>query len=146
MRPAGINIDFGPQQTLNTSNRWLNLMRQKDADRVANSLDPDQTALSRLSDLGLHIFPRPVWSFQYILTRPKMQFAKKNWKKVKIKMYYTVKTVNIETSKNFAVMNLKFYHTGQVMQKCVLCHMRTTKVQISLRIHAVWSAPLLFAA
>ena len=25
------------------------------------------------------------------------------------------------------------------------CHMRTTKVQISLRIHAVWSAPLLFA-
>ena len=34
---------------------------------------------------------------------------------------------------------------GQVMRKCVLCHMRTTKVQISLRIRAVWSAPLLFA-
>ena len=31
-------------------------------------------------------------------------------------------------------------------QKTCLCHMRTTKVQISLRIHAVWSAPLLFAA
>ena len=28
----------------------------------------------------------------------------------------------------------------------VLCHMRTTKAQISLRIRAVWSAPLLFAA
>ena len=28
----------------------------------------------------------------------------------------------------------------------VSCHMRTTKVQISLRIRAVWSAPLLFAA
>ena len=27
-----------------------------------------------------------------------------------------------------------------------LCHMRTTKAQISLRICAVWSAPLLFAA
>ena len=26
---------------------------------------------------------------------------------------------------------------GQVMQKCVLWHMRTTKVQISLRIRAV---------
>ena len=26
------------------------------------------------------------------------------------------------------------------------CHMRITKVQISLRIRAVWSAPLLFAA
>ena len=34
----------------------------------------------------------------------------------------------------------------QVMRKCVLCHMRTTKVQISLRIRAVWSAPLLFTA
>ena len=32
------------------------------------------------------------------------------------------------------------------MRKHILCHMRTTKVQISLRIHAVWSAPLLFAA
>ena len=37
-------------------------------------------------------------------------------------------------------------HLGQVMQKRVLCHMRTTKAQISLRIRAVWSAPLLFAA
>ena len=35
---------------------------------------------------------------------------------------------------------------GQVMRKSVLCHMRTTKVQISLRIRAAWSAPLLFAA
>ena len=35
---------------------------------------------------------------------------------------------------------------GQVMGKRVLSHMRTTKVQISLRIRAVWSAPLLFAA
>ena len=33
-----------------------------------------------------------------------------------------------------------------VMRKPVLCHMWTTKVQISLRIRAVWSAPLLFAA
>ena len=32
------------------------------------------------------------------------------------------------------------------MRKHVLCHMRTTKVQISLRIRAVWSAPLLFTA
>ena len=28
-------------------------------------------------------------------------------------------------------------------EKTCLCHMQTTKVQISLRIHAVWSAPLL---
>ena len=37
-------------------------------------------------------------------------------------------------------------YMDQVMRKCVLWHMRTTKVQISLRIRAVWSAPLLFAA
>ena len=35
---------------------------------------------------------------------------------------------------------------SQAMRKCVLYYMRTTKAQISLRIHAVWSAPLLFAA
>ena len=31
-------------------------------------------------------------------------------------------------------------------EKTYFCHMRTTKVQISLRIHTVWSAPLLFAS
>ena len=31
-------------------------------------------------------------------------------------------------------------------EKTCFCHMQTTKVKISLRIHAVWSAPLLFAA
>ena len=31
-------------------------------------------------------------------------------------------------------------------EKTCLCHMRITKVQISLPICAVWSAPLLFAA
>ena len=30
--------------------------------------------------------------------------------------------------------------------KTCFCHIRTTKAQISLRIRAVWSAPLLFAA
>ena len=35
-------------------------------------------------------------------------------------------------------------HISRAMRKRVLCHMRTTKAQISLRIRAVWSAPLLF--
>ena len=35
---------------------------------------------------------------------------------------------------------------SRAMTKCVLSHMRTTKAQIRLRIRAVWSAPLLFAA
>ena len=38
------------------------------------------------------------------------------------------------------------FNMSRAMRKCVLCHMRTTKVQISLRIRAVWSEPLLFAA
>ena len=37
-------------------------------------------------------------------------------------------------------------HLGHVMRKPVLCYMRTTKMQISLPIHAVWSASLLFVA
>ena len=41
---------------------------------------------------------------------------------------------------------IRLLDLGQVMKKCVLCHMWTTKVQISLHVCAVWSAPLLFAA
>ena len=36
-------------------------------------------------------------------------------------------------------------YMGQVERKRVLYHMRTPKAQISLRIRAAWSAPLLFA-
>ena len=32
----------------------------KDANEMADSVDPDQTALQWLSDLGLHCMPRPV--------------------------------------------------------------------------------------
>ena len=35
---------------------------------------------------------------------------------------------------------------SRALRKCVLCHIRTKKAQISLRICAVWSAPLLFTA
>ena len=41
---------------------------------------------------------------------------------------------------------MDFLYMSQAMRNCVLCHMRTTKAQISLRIRAVSSAPLLFAA
>ena len=35
-------------------------MGPKDADEIANSVDPDQTAPLAQSDLGLHCLPRPV--------------------------------------------------------------------------------------
>ena len=38
------------------------------------------------------------------------------------------------------------HQMSHVMRITCLCHMRTTKAQISLRIRAVWSTPLLFAA
>ena len=44
----------------------------------------------------------------------------------------------------YLVTNRK--NMSHVMRKTCLCHMRTTKAPISLRIRAVWSAPLLFAA
>ena len=34
----------------------IHVLRPKDADRMANSVDPDQTA----PDLGLHSLPRPI--------------------------------------------------------------------------------------
>ena len=45
------------------------------------------------------------------------------------------------------ILKIKWYEyiwASRAMRKRVLCHMRTTNAQISLR--AVWSAPLLFAA
>ena len=38
------------------------------------------------------------------------------------------------------------HYISRAMRKHVLCHMRTTKAQISLRTCAVWSAPVMMAA
>ena len=35
-------------------------MSPEDADRMTNSVDPDQTAPLEQSDLGIHCLPRPV--------------------------------------------------------------------------------------
>ena len=48
------------------------------------------------------------------------------------------------------VVSVNYLHGGIFRTKCneifCFCHMCTTKAQISLRIHAVWSTPFLFAA
>ena len=46
----------------------------------------------------------------------------------------------------FQLSNLTANKLSRIMRKPVLCHMWTKKANISLRIRAVWSAPLLFAA
>ena len=38
----------------------LRVFRQKDANGIVNSEDPDQTAPLEQSDLGLHCLPRPI--------------------------------------------------------------------------------------
>ena len=43
-------------------------------------------------------------------------------------------------------VNKQEVFNGPHHEKTCLCHMRTTKVQVSLHICTVWSAPLLFAA
>ena len=60
------------------------------------------------------------------------------------------KKKNMETEINIFYLSALFLMTswhekymGLVMRKRVLCHTRTTKAQISLRIRAVWSAPLI---
>ena len=63
----------------------------------------------------------------------------KNW-------FDLVEKTKQSTVQNLLYIRLKTYYMNHAMRKCVLCHMRTTKTQISLRIRAVWSASLLFAA
>ena len=51
---------------------------------------------------------------------------------------------------NFSISCPITKHMGSILfephhEKTCLCHMRTTKAQIKLRIRPVWSAPLLFA-
>ena len=43
------------------------------------------------------------------------------------------------------VLDLWFKSPNELLRKLALIHVRTTKAQISLRIRADWSAPLLFA-
>ena len=45
---------------LPTMRQNLSVFRQKDANGIANSEDPNQTAPQEQSDLGLHCLPRPV--------------------------------------------------------------------------------------
>ena len=57
-------------------------------------------------------------------------------KKCNICITLTVKINKIQTSEKYEPRH----------EKTCLCHMRTTKAQISLHIYTVWSAPFLFTA
>ena len=53
-----------------------------------------------------------------------------------VRLYISYKMVKSETK----TLEDTLLYMGQILRKCVLCHMRTTKVQISLRFRAVLSA------
>ena len=91
-------------------------MSPNDADGMVNSVDPDQTA-----PWGA------VWSGSAL-------FAQAYLSENLGSLLYTTNR-NIEQHNVFEPRH----------EKTCFCHMRT-KPQISLRIHAFWSAPLLFAA
>ena len=79
---------------------------------------------------------------------PNFSFLQYHLGQVMRKCWLVVLRLNVPVN-NFSVMSGRSHrflgNLPVLMRKCVLCHMRTTKAQISLRIRAVWSAPLLFA-
>ena len=119
---------------------------------MANSLDQDQLAWSWIvkesSDQDLCCLP-----FHLYLLDPSgvpiLEFTCIKIQKVKTTLHRSVlciyKNNNLSAQMTTFSMvsspfNLNILHRmGQVMWKCVLCHMRTS-------IRAVWSAPLLFVA
>ena len=50
----------------------------------------------------------------------------------------------VKVKKHFFLRTKRWFEPRH--EKTCLCHMRTTKAQFSLRIRAVWSTPLMFAA
>ena len=118
-------------------------------------------AHSEVSDQTGHM-PRLIWVFvgakvislvlswggSNILKRRIYQGVYRKKRQWWIKHYRHFSDVSINLEKNNFILQSEFFclQVSRAMRKCVLCHMRPTKAQISLHIHAVWSAPLLLAA
>ena len=102
-------------------------MEPKDGDRESNSAVPDKTASSGASWSGSVIFAN-VCLFQ------KVELLQQLTLQIKCNFFSLLEPTFVVT------------YMSRAMRKCVFYHRRTTKAQISLCIHAVWSAPLLFAA
>ena len=95
---------------------------------LANSADPDQ------SDQGLHCFQFHLnLLVHYSMIKPPCSNLK-------------VITANCLVVRIFWIFTVYTFPHELCHEKICFCHMRTTKAQISMRICAVWSAHLLFAA
>ena len=107
-------------------------MSPNDADGMANSVEPDQTA-----PLGA------VWSASALFAQA---YLSENLGSLRYfffnKFYFTS---SFEKSKILAIVSLLATVCETHHEKTCFCHMPKTKAQNSLRICAVWAAPLLFA-
>ena len=90
-----------------------------------------------------HFTPRKYW----LITQEAMAPSRHDWKIVD----WDVKPQHNQPSRHTVCLNRSRvlinesqYQVSLDMRNPILCHMRTTKAQISLCIRAVWSAPLLF--
>ena len=79
-------------------------------------------------------------SFVFLMCRSEKQNACCRLISIKL-LHVTCKPHILMTFLGYSMFLIETRH-----EKTCLCHMRPTKAQISLRIRAVWSAPLLFAA
>ena len=134
VRPAKTQISLGihPVWSESSLSAWRKLGAL--ATHWAHSEDSDQTGRMP-ADLSLR------WAHTHFVCFVMLWF-----------IYWVNRDIYVHTHHLLIMLELfkpsvgGWENLGQVMRKCVLYRMRTTKVQISLRICAVWSAPLLFAA
>ena len=96
------------EPTIRTKWPYHRVMHPKDADRMANSVDPDQTAPKELSDLGQHCLPRPACP-----------------------------NPNDHYDKNQRIMWLLIIHMSRHMTKPIMSPERPVKTQISLGVRPV---------
>ena len=132
------------------------VMSPNDADGMANSVDPDQTAPLGAVWSGSALFAQAClsenlgslryWLYCHCCSRMTYTSLKPTeWKKNKI-LLHEGKWISFGVGNFSGVVwcqQTKSFEPRH--EKTCFSHMQTTKVQISLRIHAVWSAPLLFA-
>ena len=114
-------------------------MRPKDANGMANRIDPRLDC----SWSGSTLFAQSCPSESYGTLRLVLLYCTRTCmiRGPQCIAWYVVRIGGWSTSACICQLQM-----SRAMRKCVFCHMRTTKAQISLRIRAVWSAPLLFAA
>ena len=153
LRPAKTQISLGIRPVLSESSlsAWRKLANGSLATHLADAhTDPPSLiclhwAHSHFVDFvsrWLILLCYSIWAIMYFIILLWLENQQKTlyWQWQLIAQNRTFVTIRTELKPKIQI-RIEPHH-----EKTCLCHMRTTKAQISPRIHAVWSAPLLFAA